>query len=99
MGNHGTTTRMKLSGRTLAGELPSPTPLVDTLQSQSSELLNALLALRDGDFSVRLPRDWTGLDGKIADTFNEIAAANAKMADELNASAAWSASRARPVSA
>jgi HAMP domain-containing protein len=47
-------------------------------------LLNALLALRDGDFSVRLPRDWTGVGGKIADTFNEIATANAKMAGELN---------------
>ena len=40
-------------------------------------------AVRDGDFSVRLPGDWTGLDGKIADTFNEIVAANASMAREL----------------
>ena len=43
----------------------------------------ALQALRDGDFSVRLPGDWTGLDGKLADTFNEIAAANATIASEL----------------
>src|SRR4051812_39304006 len=48
-----------------------------------SELLNALQAVRDGDFSVRLPRDRTGMEGKIADTFNEIVAANARMADEL----------------
>jgi HAMP domain-containing protein/CheY-like chemotaxis protein/signal transduction histidine kinase len=39
--------------------------------------------MRDGDFSVRLPGDWTGLEGKIADTFNEIVAANQKMAQEL----------------
>ena len=32
---------------------------------------------------MRLPGDWTGLDGKIADTFNEIVAANARMASEL----------------
>ena len=35
-------------------------------------LLNVLNAVRDGDVSVRLPRDWTGLDGKIADVFNDI---------------------------
>jgi HAMP domain-containing protein/signal transduction histidine kinase/DNA-binding response OmpR family regulator len=39
--------------------------------------------MRDGDFSVRLPGSWTGLDGKIADTFNEIVAANQQMAQEL----------------
>jgi HAMP domain-containing protein/CheY-like chemotaxis protein/signal transduction histidine kinase len=48
-----------------------------------SELLRALQAVRDGDFSVRLPGDWTGLEGKIADTFNEIVASNARMASEL----------------
>ena len=39
--------------------------------------------MRDGDFTVRLPGAWTGLPGKIADTFNEIVAANQHMADEL----------------
>jgi HAMP domain-containing protein/signal transduction histidine kinase/DNA-binding response OmpR family regulator len=48
-----------------------------------SELLQALQAVRSGDFSVRLPGDHTGLQGKIADTFNEIVAANARMAAEL----------------
>ena len=28
-------------------------------------LLTALTAMRDGDFSVRLPSDWIGLDGKV----------------------------------
>ncbi|MCK6628351.1 MAG: HAMP domain-containing protein [Anaerolineae bacterium] len=46
-------------------------------------LLYSLQAVRDGDFSVRLPGDWTGLEGKIADTFNEIVTANQKMAHEL----------------
>ena len=40
-------------------------------------------AVKNGDFSVRLPGDWTGLHGKIADTFNEIVTANASMAREL----------------
>ncbi|MGH9575788.1 MAG: HAMP domain-containing protein [Terriglobales bacterium] len=48
-----------------------------------SILLNGLQAMRDGDFSARLPGNWTGLEGKIADTFNEIIAANQKMAQEL----------------
>ena len=39
--------------------------------------------MRTGDFSVRLPTDRTGLEGKIADTFNEIVAANERMASEL----------------
>ena len=46
-------------------------------------ILNCLQTMRDGDFSVRLPGHWTGLHGKIADTFNEIAAANQQMASEL----------------
>jgi HAMP domain-containing protein/CheY-like chemotaxis protein/GAF domain-containing protein len=46
-------------------------------------LLSALGKMRDGDFSVRLPNSWTGLEGKVADTFNEIVAANQQMAGEL----------------
>jgi CheY-like chemotaxis protein/signal transduction histidine kinase/HAMP domain-containing protein len=38
----------------------------------SKQLLAALMALKKGDFSVRMPSDLTGLDGKIADTLNEI---------------------------
>jgi len=39
--------------------------------------------MRNGDFSVRLPGDWTGLAGKIADTFNDVVVANDHMAAEL----------------
>ncbi|HEY4308433.1 MAG TPA: HAMP domain-containing protein [Pirellulales bacterium] len=35
-------------------------------------LLVALTALRKGDFTVRLPRTWVGLGGKVGDTFNEV---------------------------
>ena len=48
-----------------------------------SLLLDALLALRGGDASVRMPRQWTGIAGKIADTFNEIAAQNEDMSREF----------------
>ena len=46
-------------------------------------VLTALHTMREGDFSVRLPGSWTGLSGKIADTFNDIVAANEHMAQEL----------------
>ena len=47
------------------------------------KLLRALQAVRDGDFTVRLAPDLTGLAGKIADTFNEMVGANERMAKEL----------------
>src|SRR5206468_13048284 len=53
---------------------------------QSPELvaiLESLQTMRDGDFSARLPGSWVGLPGKIADTFNDIAAANQQMGQEL----------------
>jgi hypothetical protein len=50
---------------------------------ERADLLHALQAVPDGDFSVRLPSDRVGLEGKIADTFNEIIGANARMAEEL----------------
>src|SRR5262249_54645307 len=47
------------------------------------DLLAALQAMRVGDFSVRMAGNQTGLMGKIADTFNEIVAANERMAQQL----------------
>jgi HAMP domain-containing protein/signal transduction histidine kinase/CheY-like chemotaxis protein len=49
----------------------------------STSLLTALTSLRKGDFSVRLPLDWTGVAGKVADTFNEVIELNERMAEEL----------------
>ena len=47
-------------------------------------LLRALSAFRRGDFTVRLPDDWTGLGGKIADAFNDVIDTNQRMARELD---------------
>src|SRR5205814_4818288 len=46
-------------------------------------LLSALSALKQGDASVRLPIEWTGLHGKIAETFNDVLELNGRMAEEL----------------
>ena len=51
--------------------------------AELKKLLRAMQAVRDGDFSVRLAPDLTGLSGKIADTFNEMVSANERMAREL----------------
>ena len=63
------------NGNTVVAEQPEPAEL--------AVILASLQTMRDGDFSVRLPGSWTGLAGKIADTFNEIVAANQQMAQEL----------------
>ena len=47
------------------------------------DFLRALQAMRVGDFSVRLPVNAGGVEGKIADTFNEIVAANQTLAVQL----------------
>jgi HAMP domain-containing protein/CheY-like chemotaxis protein/signal transduction histidine kinase len=46
-------------------------------------ILSSLQSMRDGDFTVRLPGTWVGLAGKVADTFNDIVAANQHMSQEL----------------
>jgi HAMP domain-containing protein/CheY-like chemotaxis protein/signal transduction histidine kinase len=42
-------------------------------------LLSTLMALKKGDFTARMPSDWTGVAGKIADTLNEIIETKEKM--------------------
>ena len=38
----------------------------------SNSLLIAMLSFRDGDFAIRMPSNLTGVEGKIADAFNDI---------------------------
>src|SRR5256885_16947858 len=52
-------------------------------QPNLQELLQALQAMKMGDFSVRMRSDQVGIAGKIADTFNEIVATNERMAEKL----------------
>ncbi|MGB7463257.1 MAG: HAMP domain-containing protein, partial [Candidatus Acidiferrum sp.] len=59
------------------------TTIAEMTQAELGAILAGLQTMRDGDFSVRLPGVWTGVGGKIADTFNEIVIANQRMAHEL----------------
>ena len=65
---------------TRAGSTRADAPL------NQRDLLRALQAVRDGDFSVRLPGDQLGIAGKIADTFNEIVSSNQLLCRELERS-------------
>ncbi|HWB85182.1 MAG TPA: HAMP domain-containing protein [Bryobacteraceae bacterium] len=58
-----------------------PEAVTDVLDVKT--LLNTLVAFRDGDFSVRLPVDQTGIAGKIADTLNDIFKLNNGLATEF----------------
>ena len=49
----------------------------------AKQLVNALVALRRGDFTVRLPSDLTGMNGKIADTLNDIIENSDMIAQEI----------------
>ncbi len=48
-----------------------------------ADLLAALMALKKGDFTVRLPAGLDGLDGRIADTFNDVIELNQSQAAEI----------------
>ncbi len=49
----------------------------------SRELLKVLTAFRRGDFSVRMPAERIGLEGRIADTLNDILQLNERMTREF----------------
>ena len=51
--------------------------------SDMNALLNALVALKKGKSGVRLPLEWTGIAGKVADAFNDVVELNEHMAEEL----------------
>ena len=40
-------------------------------EARSRQILAAMMALSDGDFQARLPSDWSGTDGRIAEAFNQ----------------------------
>ncbi|HEY5706711.1 MAG TPA: HAMP domain-containing protein [Terrimicrobiaceae bacterium] len=48
--------------------------------SFEANLLRAILTFRAGDFSVRLPIKWKGVQAKIADAFNEVVAMSERRA-------------------
>src|SRR6266851_7644251 len=64
-------------------QVEDPTYTDELVPAVAKQLLDGLLALKKGDFSVRMPSHLIGIDGKIADCFNEVSELNQRMADEL----------------
>jgi len=60
--------------------MPTQQPVAEPLDTQ--QLLRVLTALKKGDFAARLPLDWTGVRGKIADALNDVIELHEKMARE-----------------
>jgi HAMP domain-containing protein/signal transduction histidine kinase/CheY-like chemotaxis protein len=61
----------------------SPERAIRDGRLDQGSLLAALTALKKGDFTVRLPVALDGIDGRIAEAFNEVMDTNQRMADEL----------------
>jgi HAMP domain-containing protein/CheY-like chemotaxis protein/signal transduction histidine kinase len=49
----------------------------------AKQLLSVIVALRNGDFSARMPVENTGLPGKISDALNDVVELNAELVAEL----------------
>jgi signal transduction histidine kinase/HAMP domain-containing protein/CheY-like chemotaxis protein len=69
---------LERAGRAINGSVSDRAEVLDL-----RDILGALQAVRDGDFSVRLPGDKIGIAGKVADTFNEIVGTSERLATEL----------------
>jgi HAMP domain-containing protein/signal transduction histidine kinase/CheY-like chemotaxis protein len=52
-------------------------------EAQMRSILGAIVAFRDGDFSVRLPIDWAGTEALIAGAFNQTIAQKQRVSKEL----------------
>ena len=70
------------AGTSTLATINTPKMNGDSGSSFSDSLLMAMLAFRDGDFSIRMPRNLSGVEGKIADSFNEIVTFSDRRAKE-----------------
>jgi CheY-like chemotaxis protein/HAMP domain-containing protein/GAF domain-containing protein len=75
---------MELTGSSKRALSPEPPTTAGPTQDAAftGQLLAAMLTLRNGDFSVRMPIDHLGVNGKLADAFNEIAMISDRRARE-----------------
>src|SRR6266404_4012471 len=69
--------------RSLHDQVEGPMYTDELVPAVARQLLDGLLALKKGDFSARMSSHLIGIDGKIADCFNEVSELNQRMADEL----------------
>jgi HAMP domain-containing protein/CheY-like chemotaxis protein/signal transduction histidine kinase len=48
------------------------------------QILRAMVAFREGDFSVRLPTDWAGIEGRVAEAFNQTISLEDRLTQEIS---------------
>jgi hypothetical protein len=61
-----------------------PVPRAATADAVDAKILLSVLAkIKEGDFTARMPLDWTGVAGKIADGLNDVIIANQALGAEL----------------
>ena len=80
-----------MPGTTLPSPQKKPRPALENSHAQSHNLddvrallvLKTVRAFRDGDFTVRLPDDWGGVEGPIAEAFNTALAHAERIASEV----------------
>src|SRR4029077_3640674 len=74
---------LKARRKSTAGRVSAPLPAADYEWDHARQLLVAVLAFRDGDFSVRLPANWKGTEALIAEAFNQTLAHEERIAQEV----------------
>ena len=58
-------------------------PAVEQAEIDVAVLLGVLAQVKGGDFTARMPLEWTGVAGKVADGLNEVILANQALGAEL----------------
>ena len=57
--------------------------IADVDAIDGATLLTFLLRVKEGDFAARMPLDWTGVAGKVADGLNDVVSGNQALGAEL----------------
>ncbi len=73
----------KTARKPKAGRVAAARAADESAEARARVLLAAVVAFRDGDFSVRLPTDWSGTDRRIAEAFNQTIAHEDRIAREV----------------
>src|SRR5947207_1865156 len=55
----------------------------ESAEAQARQILTAMEAFRDGDFSVRLPAHWSTVNARLAAAFNQTIAQKQRMSEEM----------------
>ncbi len=69
--------------RKLSSPVGSDASTNDASGAHLRQILAAIQSFRDGDFSVRLPSDWSTTEGQICEAFNQVISREEKISNEM----------------